>query len=241
MTNIRVLQISTNPLFDLQHIGEIVAWATFAGIQRGKADAKADVINIRLVNNLITKSGRDARRVLEQIKQVVAGEAPTFLVAVGEGFGIPEGLGVRDDAQLAVDRASELAGGGQDDSQVEGSEDVSLDGLGVPDEVVRTHLGLDATGRDEVVEAGDTLLERISWVGLQAGKDQSDDFFEPGLEDLAVSGSACVAIGRTSRCALTRRRCRRWLREHQRRSALSFCRSADAGRCQGMSQACRRP
>ena len=91
MSAIRFLQIFTHPGLEIRPgIGPGVSGLFANSRQRSEADTESHVLDVVLGDEVIT-SGWEGRK-FKKFEQSLAGEGPSLLVAVGEGFGVCEGF-----------------------------------------------------------------------------------------------------------------------------------------------------
>lgn len=122
MLLIRFLEVLPNPGLKIgTGIGPGISRLRADGRQWSEANAEGHVFDVVFGDEVVL--GCWEWRELEEFEERFAGEGPALLVARGEGFGVGERLGKGDDGGLAVERAGEFLGFGEDDVEVDWGEE----------------------------------------------------------------------------------------------------------------------
>ena len=117
---IRFFEILPNPCLYICDLGPLILYRPPDGCQRGESDPKTHIVDV-LVDNQVFGGGGDGR-ILEKFEERFAGEAPAFFVFVGEGSGVGEGFGERNDSGFPVEGANKFLCIDEDDVEVDLNE-----------------------------------------------------------------------------------------------------------------------
>lgn len=93
MSLVRSFQVFADPALHVCNLGEVITGPALAGVERGETNAESDVIDVGFCNDLVAHSGRNLRGILEEVQQVVAGEAPALLVPLSKCGRVAQRLG----------------------------------------------------------------------------------------------------------------------------------------------------
>lgn len=184
MFRVRFFEVFSNPFLEVG--SGVWPWVSHRrpdSVQLSKSNTKRHVLNIMLGDNVIL--GNRKRRELQELKQCLTGETPSFLVSVRKSFRMRERLRERDHSSLAIQGPSKLLRFGEDDIKIERSEEslqvsillqirilmanvLSLHFVSDLDKEIRTVAFVVMSG-DEVVETDESEGEVLRLVVLQTG------------------------------------------------------------------------